>query len=277
MNREFFERIIEEKFKNDITKQIFFEQINNYFTYNEENTNRYKEGEDVFLTTNSLIHGSRIDPREISKIKENGLIASEFYLKDNINKKKPYIIEFWTVEQKMSLKQFIDVRAGVTIEIIEKDGETKHQIISSIDDISFNLKKCKNYRDYIIYQNQEQRFIPNEYYNNSTMAFIITNDTDKKNNILKNDIFSNDFNRTILEEILPEWYIEKYIDGNFDIHETGREKGVIFGIPAGVIEGILVNNDIKNNKEMLNYIHDVFPTCYICDITGKVIIGNVSK
>ena len=107
------------------------------------------------------------------------------------------------------------------------------------------------------------------------LAFIINNDTDKKNEILKNDIFSNGFNRTILEEILPQWYIEKYIDGEFDIHETGREKGIIFGIPAGLIEGILVNNDIKEDNKSLSYIHEVFPNCYICDINGKVIIGNV--
>ena len=58
-------------------------------------------------------------------------------------------------------------------------------------------------------------------------------------------------------------------------HETGREKGIIFGIPSGLIEGILVNNDIKNNKMILDHIHSVFPECYICDISGKVIIGNI--
>lgn len=275
MNKETLKKIIEEKFKNSVTKELFIKQVDNYFKYNDNNINRYQEGENVLLTKNSLIHGSRIEPKNISMIKENGLIASEFYLTENIVKKKPYIVEFWNVEKNMTLKEFIDVRAGVTIEIIDKDGKIKKDILSSIDDISQNLKQIKNYRDFVIYQNQEQRFVPNDYYNNSTMAFIINNDTDKKNEILKNDIFSNGFNRTILEEILPQWYIEKYIDGEFDIHETGREKGIIFGIPAGLIEGILVNNDIKENKKSLSYIHEVFPNCYICDIKGKVIIGNV--
>ena len=267
-------KIIEEKFKNSATKELFLKQVDNYFEYNEKNKKTYQEGEEVLLTENSLIHGSRIDPLKVSLIKENGLIASEFYSTENIVKKKPFIVEFWNVENNMTLKEFIDVRAGVTIEIIGKDGKIKKDILSSIDDISQNLKKINNYRDFVIYQNQEQRFVPNDYYNNSTMAFIINNDTDKKNEILKNDIFSNGFNRTILEEILPQWYIEKYIDGEFDIHETGREKGIIFGIPAELIEGILVNNDIKENKKLLSYIHEVFSNCYICDIKGKVIIGN---
>ena len=275
MNKETLKKIIEEKFKNSATKELFIKQVDNYFKYNDNNINRYQEGENVVLTKNSLIHGSRIEPENISKIRENGLIASEFYLTENVVKKKPYIVEFWNVEKDMTLREFIKVRAGVTIEFLDKDGNIQNDILSSIDDISQNLKQIKDYRDFVIYQNQEQRYVPNEYYNNSTMAFIINNDTDKKNLILKNDIFSNEFNRTILEEILPKWYIEKYIDGEFDIHETGREKGIIFGIPAGLIEGILVNNDIKEDNKSLSYIHEVFPNCYICDINGKVIIGNV--
>lgn len=275
MNKETLKKIIEEKFKNSATKELFIKQVDNYFKYNDNNINRYQEGENVVLTKNSLIHGSRIEPENISMIKENGLIASEFYVTENVVKKKPYIVEFWNVEKDMTLREFIKVRAGVTIEFLDKDGNIQNDILSSIDDISQNLKQIKDYRDFVIYQNQEQRYVPNEYYNNSTMAFIINNDTDKKNLILKNDIFSNEFNRTILEEILPKWYIEKYIDGEFDIHETGREKGIIFGIPAGLIEGILVNNDIKEDNKSLSYIHEVFPNCYICDINGKVIIGNV--
>ena len=250
MNKETLKKIIEEKFKNSATKELFIKQVDNYFKYNDNNINRYQEGENVLLTKNSLIHGSRIEPENISMIKENGLIASEFYLTENIVKKKPYIVEFWNVEKNMPLKEFIDVRAGVTIEIIDVDGKTREYILSSIEDISKNLLEIKKYREFTIYQNQEQRFVPNDYCNNSTMAFIINNDTDKKNEIIKNDIFSNNFNRSILEEILPKWYIEKYIDGEFDIHETGREKGIIFGIPAGLIEGILVNNDIKENKKL---------------------------
>ena len=197
MNKETLKKIIEEKFKNSATKELFIKQVDNYFKYNDNNINRYQEGENVVLTKNSLIHGSRIEPENISMIKENGLIASEFYVTENVVKKKPYIVEFWNVEKDMTLREFIKVRAGVTIEFLDKDGNIQNDILSSIDDISQNLKQIKDYRDFVIYQNQEQRYVPNEYYNNSTMAFIINNDTDKKNLILKNDIFSNEFNRNI--------------------------------------------------------------------------------
>ena len=123
MNKEVFEKIIEEKFQNNATRELFFQQMNNYFEYNESNNRKYEAGEDVLLDKNSLIHGSRINPKNISLIKENGLIASEFYSTENVLKKKPYIVEFWNVEKNMTLKEFIDVRAGVTIEVIDKDGK----------------------------------------------------------------------------------------------------------------------------------------------------------
>ena len=274
MNKDILEKIIKEKFQNNSTRELFLKHMNCFFEYDENNNRKYEKGEEVLLTENSLIHGSRIDPQKVSLIKENGLIASEFFSAENVLKKKPYIVEFWNVEKNMPLKEFIDVRAGVTIEIIDVDGKTREYILSSIEDISKNLLEIKKYREFTIYQNQEQRFVPNDYCNNSTMAFIINNDTDKKNEIIKNDIFSNNFNRSILEEILPKWYIEKYIDGEFDIHETGREKGIILGVPAGLIEGILVCDKIKENKDTIDHIHEVFSNSYICDTKGKVIIGN---
>ena len=257
MNKDILEKIIKEKFQNNSTRELFLKHMNCFFEYDENNNRKYEKGEEVLLTENSLIHGSRIDPQKVSLIKENGLIASEFFSAENVLKKKPYIVEFWNVEKNMPLKEFIDVRAGVTIEIIDVDGKTRKYILSSIEDISKNLLEIKKYREFTIYQNQEQRFVPNDYCNNSTMAFIINNDTDKKNEIIKNDIFR-----------------EKYIDGEFDIHETGREKGIILGVPAGLIEGILVCDKIKENKDTIDHIHEVFSNSYICDTKGKVIIGN---
>lgn len=274
MDREKIKKIIEKKFKNIATKELFYKQIDNFFKYHENNTKLYKVGEEVQLSTTNLIHGSRIEPENMSIIKQHGLVASEFYLKKRIIKKKPFIVEFWNVENEMTLKEFIDTRAGVTIEVNNMDGTTKYQIMSSINDIGTKIQALSSYRDYVIYQNQEQRFIPNKYFKDSTIAFIIDNDSEKKNDILKNDIFNKKLDRTILEEILPKWYIEKYIDGQFDIHETGREKGILFGVPSEMIEGILVNDEIKSNTQILNHIHHTFPNCYICDTNGKVLIGN---
>ena len=256
------------------TKELFTNQINNFFSYEGKNINKYSIGEQVLLSSNSLITGTRMKVDDLNIIKSSGLISPEFYSDETRTVKKPYVVEFWNIDESMTLKEFIDVRAGVTIEVSNRDFKTKYQIMCSLDNISNTIQNLDDYLTYTIHQNHEQRFVPNKYYKDPTMAFIVTNDTEEKNNILKNNLLSKDFDRNMLEDILPEWYIEKYIDGEFDIHETGRENMIIFGVPSVMIEGIIVCDDIKNNTDELNRIKSIFSDCYICDINGVVLIGN---
>ena len=48
----------------------------------------------------------------------------------------------------------------------------------------------------------------------------------------------------------------------------------MFGLPTTLIEGILVGKEVENNQEILTYIKDKLPDCYICNLDGKVIIAN---
>lgn len=259
---------------NDNTKDLFRKQIKRFFCYNGSNINRYSVGDEVLLTQNSLITGTRMKVDDLNIIKSSGLISPEFYSDEKRTVKKPYVVEFWNIEKSITLKEFIDVRAGVTIEVSNRDFKTKYQIMCSLDDISKIIENLGDYLTYTIYQNHEQRFVPNKYYKDPTMAFIVTNDTEEKNEILKNNLLSKDFDRNMLEDILPESYIEKYIDGCFNIHETGRENMIIFGVPSSFIEGIIVCDDIKSDVNKLTEIKSIFSDCYICDINGVVLIGN---
>ena len=36
----------------------------------------------------------------------------------------------------------------------------------------------------------------------------------------------------------------------------------------------LVGKEVENNQEILTYIKDKLPDCYICNLDGKVIIAN---
>ena len=54
----------------------------------------------------------------------------------------------------------------------------------------------------------------------------------------------------------------------------GRESAIMFGISPILIEGVLVGRKIENDKESLNYIKSKLPDCYICNLDGKVIVGN---
>lgn len=279
MNKEEKKHIIHKYFKfkkqtiDLFTKQLdeFYKLENNYT--NAENT--YKVNDNVMLDKNTLIHGSRATIETLDKISKNGLIAPEFldtYTKIDKNKKKPFVVEFWKSAESISLKGFIDKYCGVTIEVRGKDDKVFNRIISPIDSIEKEILNLQGYRDYIIYQNQEQRYLPNEYNHNATMAFIVTQNKENEN-LLKNDIFSTNFDKQILKSIIPKWFYKKYMKNrNFDISETGRERAIIYGIPACLIEGILVNREIEQNIEVLNKIKVIFPKCYICNIDGKVIV-----
>ena len=48
----------------------------------------------------------------------------------------------------------------------------------------------------------------------------------------------------------------------------------MFGLPASLIEGIFVGRKIENDEKSLNYIKGKLPDCYICNLDGKVIVGN---
>ena len=58
---------------------------------------------------------------------------------------------------------------------------------------------------------------------------------------------------------------------NFDNYETGREKAILFGIPVGMIKGIIVSRKKEQDLNYINKIKELFPTCYICNIDGKLI------
>lgn len=255
--------------------ELFQEQIDNFYKLQTEykvEQEKHLVGDDILLDNNTLIHGTRISVNELNEIKENGLIAPEFFGKYNKNKKKPFVVEFWDIEENISLKDYINKYCGVTIEVKGNDDYILKQIITPISNIENEILELKNYRDYLIYQNQEQRFLPNKYLNNATMAFIIRIN-DKNKDLFKNDIFSVQFDKKIIKQIVPKWFYKKYIENRtFDNYETGREKAVLYGIPSNLIEGILVNREIEKDSNKLKKIKEQFPSCYICNIDGKVIV-----
>lgn len=268
MKNKYLERV--DSFNlNANTKSILKEQIELFYTYKE--TEKTISNPEITLTPNNLIHGSRANLETLEIISKTGLISSEFYEEINPNKKKPYVIELWDVKENIKLSDWIKKYAGVTIDFKDREGKIYKSIISSFDDIKNNIQKESNFRDYIIYQNQEQRFIPNDIVENAaTVAFIIEyNNNDK---LIKNDIFNQEFSNQIIKDILPEWFYEKYLKNRtFDNYETGREKAILFGIPATMIKGIIVSRKIEKDLNYLKKIKDLFPWCYICNIDGIII------
>jgi hypothetical protein len=173
--------------------------------------------------------------------------------------------------EEIKLSDWIKKYAGVTIDFKNREGNVYKSVISSFDDIKNNIQKESGFRDYIIYQNQEQRFVPNDVVDNeATVAFIV--EFIENDELIKNDIFNTSFDSNVLKDILPKWFYKKYMKTkNFDNYETGREKAILFGIPVGMIKGIIVSRKKEQDLNYINKIKELFPTCYICNIDGKLI------
>lgn len=263
-------RKIEEFDLKEKTKEVMKKQIKLFYDYIEDNNKERINGE-VLLTKNNLIHGSRANIKDLESISKFGLIASEFYSKFNLNKKKPYVVELWEINETIKLSDWINKYAGVTIDFKNREGNVYKSVISSFDDIKNNIQKESGFRDYIIYQNQEQRFVPNDVVDNeATVAFII--EFSDEDQLIKNDIFNLEFDNEIIKDILPTWFYEKYMKNrNFDNYETGREKAILFGIPRMMIKGIMLSRKYEKNSNYIKKIKELFPWCYICNIDGNII------
>lgn len=253
------------------SKKLFIEQVKLFYEYNNSCYSECKLGDSVRLSKNNLIHGSRAKLAELEIISKIGLISSEFYSDFNFQKKKPYVVELWDIKEDITLEDWIKKYTGVTIDYKNRNGEIFKSEICPLDDIKKSINETKNFRDYIIYQNQEQRFLPNDYIdNNADLAFII--EFDDKDKLVKNDIFNINFDKKILKDILPKWYYEKYMKNrNFDNYETKREKGIIFGVPISMFKGIIVSRNKEKDNEYLNTLSTLFSNCFICNLDGKVI------
>lgn len=268
MKNKYLERVDTFNLKDD-TKKLLKAQIELFYTY--ENKEQPISNNEVILSTNNLIHGSRANLETLEIISKTGLIASEFYEEYNPQKKKPYVIELWDIKENIKLKDWIKKYAGVTIDFKDREGQVYKSVITSFDDIKSNIQKEKNFRDYIIYQNQEQRFVPNDIVeNDTTVAFIIEYNNNEQ--LIKNDIFNIDFSNQIIKDLLPEWFYEKYLKNRtFDNYETGREKAILFGIPRTMIKGIFVSRKIEQDLSYIQKIKELFPWCYICNIDGEIL------
>ena len=52
---------------------------------------------------------------------------------------------------------------------------------------------------------------------------------------------------------------------------TDRESAILFGIPACLIEGILVGRKYEKNYKIIKEIKKLLPNCYVCNLDGIVI------
>ena len=130
------------------------------------------------------------------------------------------------------------------------------------------------YRMWTMEQTKEARFMPS-LVQEQVQVGIIFNGTNKyAKELLKGDVLDTS---AIDDKIVKNFVIEEYAD-RFVVARnqkndffTDRESAILFGLPANLIEDILVGRQYEKDKKRLKQIKDLLPHAYICNLDGRVI------
>lgn len=280
MKKEDYIKRAKKKFRGKARK-IVLEQIDNYYsTLNLKiSYTTYKEGDIVYLKKGTLLHGTYRNIEGLIDIVNNGLIASIFT--NGRLSKYPSCVSVWNLKNDYKLKDYINYYSGGTIKynglIInnEYSQECSTEIIPYDEMCNINKyilnNKC---RMWTMEQTKEARFLPSLIQDIVEIGIIFNGDC----KLLSGDILNpNNIDDCLVKKFINQDYdINSFISGrhNKDDYFTDREYAIIFGIPSNLIEGILVGKIYEKDENILNEIKRLLPNCYICNLDGRVIVGN---
>ena len=268
---------IKRKFKyNKASYNLFVEQLNN-FKLAEDNfelpKHQYQIKDDVLLKKGTFIHGVRQGYENLDSIIENGFLSSNIQNFNAKAQKTPYCVSMWNIKEDILLKDYINLYSGMTIKYTDfNDHPTTKLVPYNKLDEEIENSRTMNIWMWSAEQTKEIRFLPSLIRDDNQIAFILNTDNDYAKKIIKNDIFSLEFDKKILKTFISKWFIENFIYIKRDDFTTNRESAIIFGIPSCFIEGVLVGRKRENDRKQLEIIKEKLPQCYICNLNGKIII-----
>ncbi len=268
---------IKRKFKyNKASYNLFVEQLNN-FKLAEDNfelpKHQYQIKDNVLLKKGTFIHGVRQGDKNLDSIIENGFLSSNIQNFNAKAQKTPYCVSMWNIKEDILLKDYINLYSGMTIKYTDfNDHPTTKLVPYNKLDEEIENSRTMNIWMWSAEQTKEIRFLPSLIRDDNQIAFILNTDNNYAKKIIKNDIFSLEFDKKILKSFISKWFIENFIYIKRDDFTTNRESAIIFGIPSCFIEGVLVGRKLENDKKQLEIIKEKLPQCYICNLNGKIII-----
>lgn len=277
MNREYFENYTKKHF-NKNSQKLVLEQINIFYDCVDNfqlPKHNYKIGDNVLLKKGTFLHGTFRNIDGLKDIVSQGLIASWFI--DGRISKYPSSVGVWNLKKDYQLIDYINFYSGGTIRYFNQHDDKKETEVIKYNDVK-NLMDIVTKKDYLVWQleqTKEARFLPSLVQNKVQIGIIFNIDNKYALKLLKGDILNpSGINDDNVKEFVNESYYERFIIDrkNKDDFFTDRESAILFGLPANLIEGILVGRDYENNKDMLYEIKKILPNAYICNLNGKVIV-----
>lgn len=265
-------------------KKKLVEQIKKYYEAKNSviDKDKYNVGDTVKLKKGTLLHGTYKNLDGLKEILKDGLISSWFI--DGRLSKYPSSVGVWNLKNDYDLKDYINYYSGGTIMycgIFENGVDTQknqtavipynemNNIIDTVTKIDCHM--------WTLEQTKEARFMPSLVQNRVQIGIIFNGNNKYALELLKGDILDlSNLNDKEVKPFVNQDYYEKFIKHrkNKDDFFTDRESAILFGIPSNLIEGILVGRKYEKDNEIIKEIKELIPEAYICNLDGKVIVGN---
>ena len=279
MNKEEYIKIIEEKFKGK-SKKILLKQVKLFFEEHDIEKNKYKKGDNVILKKDNVMHGIFSTMENFDYTVKNGFISTDF-TDENRSNKICNSVGFWTFKEDILLKDYINLYSGFTITYTIGRGPEAKQVSELIpyhkfDEVTERINNDDKIWTYWGDKTKEVSFIPSLVSDKRQIAFILNVSSDYAKKMIVNDVWNTKFDKATLKPFLDYRYFPKFLDLRFNrsVTDTDRESAIMFGLPKSLIEGVFVGRIIEKDKKAIDHIKKSLPDCYICNLDGKVIIGN---
>ena len=267
---------------NNRTKEILLRQIELFYSSSKQiNNNKYDVNEDVKLPKGTFIHGIFGGLENFDFIIENGFISTDFTSENRPNKIKNSV-GMWNIKVDMYLKDYINQYSGFTITYSIGRGPSAKMVSELVpyhqfDQVTERINNNEEIWSYHGEQTKEVRFIPSLVSNKRQIAFILNMESEYAKKLAYNDVWNIEFDEETIKPFLDDRYANKFINNdrlNRNSTTTDRESAIMFGLPIILVEGVFVGRQIENDSQALEYIKSKLPDCYICNLDGKVIVGN---
>lgn len=279
MTKEDYIKLINENYENE-AKELLLKQVELFFTENNFTKNKYNKGDNVFLKKGTYLHGIPGYLDNFDWIIENGFIGNDFTNRSVANKIKSSI-GMWDIKEDMLLKDYINNYSGFTITYTIGRGPGSKEVSTLIpyhkfDEYTEKINDDENIWMYWGDQTKEVRFLPSLVANKRQLAFILNMENDLAKELVKLDVWNKELKEETVKPFIDYRYFEKFLieRNNRNAQTTDRETAIMFGLPPSLIEGVFVGRILEKDEESLAYIKSKLPDCYICNLDGKVIVGN---
>ena len=280
-NKEKYVKDINNRFSG-ASRDLLLEQVELYYKENNDIIkNKYGIGDEVKLSKGAFIHGIFGGLDNFDFTLENGFISTDFTSEPRANK-ICNSVGMWNIKEDVLLRDYINLYSGFTITYSigrGPDASLKSELIPyhKFDEFTEKLNNDESVWTYWGDKTKEVSFIPSLVSDKRQIAFILNMDSDYAKKLSYNDVWNLDFGEDVLTPFLDYRYKDKFINSdrlNRNASTTDRESAIMFGLPISLVEGVFVGRKIENDKESLDYIKSKLPDCYICNLDGKVIVGN---